>query len=188
MNKSLRNVISDDDHNQSFDLTHWRHLLMSSREILVQFLLGNQLTSRLSLPEFQEVVDKNSGQGERIPDEKVREWYAAYRARDQDETDATRLIVDKFLTITEQAEMRKLENAQLKESLSLEEVVDSMYNVDQILDARLKTLNRAMETNVKVLAKLNDILAKVNRSKAEDDNIDLLNVLHGYKTMIEDDE
>lgn len=114
--------------------------------------------------------------------------YAAYRARDQDETDATRLIVDKFLTITEQAEMRKLENAQLKESLSLEEVVDSMYNVDQILDARLKTLNRAMETNVKVLAKLNDILAKVNRSKAEDDNIDLLNVLNGYKTMIEGDE
>lgn len=162
---------------------------MGSRETLVQFLSGKQLTNRVSLSEFQEIVEKSAGSSRDgvIPREKVLEWYAAYRARDEEETNATRSRVDEFLTRIEQAEIRKLENSQLQESLTLEEVVNSMYNVDQILDARLKTLNVAIRSNAEVLAHMNDILTRANESKTNEDYGDLLSVLDDYRTMIERD-
>lgn len=164
---------------------------MSSRDILVQFLSKNQLTDRLSFSDFEEVVNKGSERGRSgtPSEEQVRQWYAACQAHDEERLKALKSRVEKFLVRIEQSEMRKLETVQLQESLSLEEVVDDMYSVDQILDAKLRTLNRSIEEDTIALTRLNEILMKANRSTVDYEETNReLSTLREYRQILGNNE
>ncbi|QLL32205.1 hypothetical protein HG536_0C03740 [Torulaspora globosa] len=159
---------------------------MSSREVLSQYLLGNQLTSQITLEEFQKIASKSLGYETSavVSKEKMEEWYEAYQERDRIERESIKSRVDQFLKRIERDELCKLETSQLKESFTLEELVDNLYTVDQVLDSKLEALNSSFEATADVFGQFSDILAKANQRNREWDE-DLVDRLAEYRKMLQ---
>lgn len=162
---------------------------MSSREVLNQYLLGNQLTDAFTLEEFQKIVSKSLGKefGTVVTREKVQEWYEAYQEHDRMERESIASRVDQTLGKIERDELLNLESVQLKESFTLEELVDNLYTVDQVMDSKLEMLNSRFESSAAVFNQLSDILVKSNQAKRESD-MNLVDTLAEYKDMLQTDE
>lgn len=156
---------------------------MSSRDVLSQYLLGNGLTNRLTLEEFEKIVSKSLGDAV-VSKERVKEWYEAYQERDQMERESIKSRVDQFLSRIERDEFCKLKTSQLKESFTLEELVDNLYTVDQILDAKLESLNSSFEATADVFEQFSDILARANKGNREWDK-EVVDVLAEYRKMLQ---
>ncbi|QLQ80463.1 hypothetical protein HG537_0D04630 [Torulaspora globosa] len=181
----VKNVVNDGYKAISLAIETGRPV-MSSRDVLSQYLVGNQLTSRITLEEFHRIVSESLGYETDavVSKEKVQEWYESYQERDQMDRESIETRVDRFLSRIERDEFCKLESSQLKESFTLEELVDNLYTVDQILDAKLELVNNSFEAITDVFEQFNNILAKANQGNREWDR-DLLETLVEYRRMLQ---
>lgn len=161
---------------------------MSSREVLNRYLSGGQLTANLSLQEFQKVVlkglEKDSGTAA-YSREAINEWYTTYQQQDQIEREEIASRVDYFLSRIERQEIQNLEKSQLKESFTLEELVDNLYTVDQVLDTKLTLLNDSFQSSADVFDQLSALLKEANQINDKDNMESFVDRLVKYRRMLQ---
>lgn len=161
---------------------------MSSQDLLVRYFANGLLTNTLSLEEFVKVV-KNANR--HISRADMESWYYQYKQRDDSTVESLKGGVGEFLRKTRESKVRELEIGQLSESFTLEEIINNIYTVDQVLDRRLKTINKSLGSNAEELNNFNEILRHSSGSKdtLSDGYIgDLLETLKKYKSFVEDSE
>lgn len=147
---------------------------MSSKELLLQHVRERLISQNYSFEEFLQTIGQTyRSRHESEPEiDTVRDWYSKYEHQDEAALGVADDRIDKFLEQNREAELQELENMQLAESFPLEQVVNKLYQVDQMLDKRLTYMNEALKENVLQLERFDDLLDLANSTKV-DENEDM---------------
>lgn len=165
---------------------------MTSEGLLGEYFSGALLTNEISFTDFKEIVAKkyNSSGNKTITNAGVEQWYIEYQSRDRIKREEIVQRIERFLSQARQAELRNLEMSQMSDSYTLEEIVNNLYNADQILATRLKSIDKTIAVNTRVLSEFNGLLTHSNDSKIKNKGNGkslgaLLDTLDEYKSIIQ---
>ncbi|AQZ17130.1 NKP2 (YLR315W) [Zygosaccharomyces parabailii] len=147
---------------------------MSSKELLLQYVRERLISHNYDFEEFLRTIGQTyRSRHESEPEiDTVRDWYSKYEYQDEAALEVADDRINKFLEQNREAELHELENMQIAESFSLEQVVNKLYQVDQMLDERLTYMNEALKKNVLQLERFDDLLELANSTKV-DENEDM---------------
>ncbi|QLG73289.1 hypothetical protein HG535_0E03730 [Zygotorulaspora mrakii] len=160
---------------------------MASQELLTRYITEGLLTNQISFEEFDDIITKSAHN--RISKESIRDWYLKYQSIDSMAYQTISKGVCDFLKKLKESVLNDLEKGQVAESFTLEEIINNLYTVDQILNSRLKTMNKRIAANALELESFNNILTESHETRQQSANSSLdglLNTLKRYKALIED--
>lgn len=165
---------------------------MTSEELFAEHFSGALLTNEISLTDFKEIVAKKYSRSEigTVANARVEQWYSEYQARDKIKRKEIVERIEIFLSQARQSELRNLEMSQMSDSYTLEEIVNNLYNADQILAMRLKSIDNTITVNTRELSEFSDLLIRSNDSKIKNVGSGeslgaLLDTLVEYKSIIQ---
>lgn len=144
---------------------------MSSEQLLLKHVRDNLVTKNHTFEEFAQIVAQHyRSKHESEPDEAtIKDWYTKYEQQDEAVLQLSEQRIEKFLNETRGDQLLELEGSQLRESFSLEDVINKLYHVDELLDKRLAYLNETIKGNVGELQKFNELLELSNSTETHDD-------------------
>lgn len=147
---------------------------MSSKELLLQHVREGLISHNYNFEAFLQTIGQTyRNRHESEPEiNTVRDWYSKYEYQDEAALEVADDRINKFLEQNREAELHELENMQIAESFSLEQVVNKLYQVDEMLGKRLTYMNEALKKNVLQLERFDGLLELANSTKV-DDNEDM---------------
>lgn len=163
---------------------------MSSEQLLEQYLFGSLLTNQLSLIEFEEVVRRGRNSSN-ITSTEIQEWYTRYQIKDKDMIKDIKKELSLFLQKTREAQVHELENLQMTESFTLEELINHLYSIDQILTTKLDVLDSEIGNYSDKLKDFNGLIVSSNNNindKNHQSVEGIFEALKRYKAIIDNVE
>lgn len=113
-----------------------------SEQILEDYLSQGLLTNIKSSADFKSLC---SNKGVSLSNEVISSLYSHLQAHDEEYNEGLKLRLAEFFKRCRVLSRQNLETLQLQESISVEDLINSLYAVDQMLDLKLSELNDTLD-------------------------------------------
>lgn len=130
---------------------------MSSKDLIIAHFNELRFSDVLSIEDFKEIIIQSKTV--EVHDEDVNKWYQSYLRAEQKKLKLFRERLRIFLASIRQRELQKLEKEQLSESYNLEEIISSLYKLNEVFEGIVMNQNDELRQKQAELANFKDHLA-----------------------------
>lgn len=130
---------------------------MSSTDLIIAHFNELRFSDVLSIEDFKEIIIQSKTV--EVHDEDVNKWYQSYLRAEQKKLKLFRERLRIFLASIRQCELQKLEKEQLSESYNLEEIISSLYKLNEVFEGIVMNQNDELRQKQAELANFKDHLA-----------------------------
>ncbi|SCU82379.1 LADA_0C04830g1_1 [Lachancea dasiensis] len=129
--------------------------LAMSEQNLIEFLSKGFLTNIISPTRFKDLI---STLDEHLTEEQIEELYRGLRSNDEDALDAVGQRIRDCLVDSRSQTRKSVELNQLRHTVSVDDLVRSLYTAHQLLDGKIQHLDSTVQKHSAELKQLGKIL------------------------------